>query len=341
MRSLFLSLAFVVGAHSFAAPALKPESVRDAAAYSRSHRGLSLLIIQNGRVIFEEYPNGNAAGVRLKIFSGTKGFWAVAAMAAAHDGILRLDEKVSDTISEWRSDPQKERITVRQLLSFTSGLDPAFHLHRDGFADRNAVAIHTPLAGQPGSVFTYGPSHLQVFNELLRRKLATRETPVAYIQRRVLAPMRIGALEFKKDGSGNPLLASGFKLSAREWSRMGALILNEGSYDGCKIAPSSLLEECFSGSSVNPAFGMGFWVNKLAPSGREIGIEDELELNWRLQNWKNGCICRNAPPDLIVSLGSCCQRLYVIRSQKLIVVRQGVDSKFSDAAFLRLLLGSK
>jgi hypothetical protein len=102
-----------------------------------------------------------------------------------------------------------------------------------------------------------------------------------------------------------------------------------------------MLKQCFHGTTANPAFGMGFWLNAEAPHGREINIEDALELKWWEQNWSHVCICRDAPRDLVVSLGSGYQRLYVIPSFALVIVRQGLDAKFSDGDFLRLLLGEE
>src|SRR5712691_9902159 len=81
-----------------------------AAKYSESKRGISMLVMQNGRTIFEHYANGGSASGRWPIFSGTKSFWGVAALAAVHDGLFRLDDVVSDTITEWKNDPRKSRI---------------------------------------------------------------------------------------------------------------------------------------------------------------------------------------------------------------------------------------
>src|SRR5205807_6628404 len=139
-------------------------------------------------------------------------------------------------ITEWRRDPRKSQITIRQLLNFTDGIDGASHLHRQSIADRNAMAIQLPLVAQPGSAFTYGPSHLQIFSELLRRKLNGRGT-FAYLEGQVLDPLGLDYPEYKKDRHGNPLLATGFKLTAREWARLGALVLGRGVYRGRQIVP--------------------------------------------------------------------------------------------------------
>jgi CubicO group peptidase (beta-lactamase class C family) len=67
--------------------------------YSASHNGLSLLVLQHGRVLLERYAPGDGPTVRHKIYSGTKGLWCVAALAAQDDGLLKLDEPVAATIT--------------------------------------------------------------------------------------------------------------------------------------------------------------------------------------------------------------------------------------------------
>jgi CubicO group peptidase (beta-lactamase class C family) len=321
------------------AGAVTPEQCRLAAEYSAERRGFALLVMEHGKVVFEAHQRGSTPATRHKIFSGTKAFWVMAVLAAAGEGILQLDEPAAAILPEWADDPRKRRITIRQLLECTSGLEEASWLHRRGLPNRNASAIRLPTVAEPGRAFIYGPSHYQVIGEILRRKLAERrQTPMAYLKKRVLAPLGLKGMEFLPDQNGQPLLATGFELSAREWARLGTLIQNRGSFNGRRIVPAALLDECFHGSSVNRAFGAGFWLNCAGSSGREADIEDMLERPWQTQNWDRLTICRDAPDDLRVSLGSGYQRLYVIPSRELIIVRQGMDSPFSDAAFLRILL---
>src|SRR5438477_6971799 len=108
-----------------------------AAKYSESKRGASVLVMQNGRTIFEHYANDGSAGGRWPIFSGTKSFWGIAALAAVRDGLFKLDDPVADTITEWKSDPRKSQITIRQLLSQTDGIEGASLLQRASIRDRN------------------------------------------------------------------------------------------------------------------------------------------------------------------------------------------------------------
>ncbi len=201
---------------------------------------------------------------RWPIFSGTKSFWGIAALAAVRDGLFRLDDLVSDTITEWKNDPRKSRITIRQLLSQTDGIEGASFLQRASIQDRNAMAIRLPTLTEPGASFIYGPSHLQIFSELLRRKLRGRST-IAYFEGHVSSRLGLHRLNYKKDARGNPLPATGFELTAREWARLGELVLGNGNYRGRQIVPAALLREAFTGSQANPSYGLTFWLNQQAP----------------------------------------------------------------------------
>ena len=332
------AIAALTSTSSFAAD-IQPENCARAAAYSEKNRGFSMLVMQNGKTVFEHYANGGGADMRCKIFSGTKSFWGIAALCAVRDGMIKLDDRVADTITEWKYDPRKSQITVRQLLNQTDGIEPAPHLHSDSVRDRNAVAIQLPLVAAPGARFAYGPSHLQIFNEVLRRKLNGRST-ISYLQENVLSPLGLSSLEFKKDHRGNPLPATGFELSAREWSNFGELILGHGNFRGKQIVPANLLGQALNGSRANPSYGMTLWLNRQAPNGREIDYEKELDLKWQRARWGGTCFSRAAPPDMVVALGSNYQRLFIIPSMNALIVRQGMSAKFSDAHFLRLVFGT-
>lgn len=341
--AVMICVALFVGGDARASGALLQENLTAAAEYSDSRGGLSLLVVQNGRVILERYANGHTARKPWKIYSGTKAFWTISGLAAQQDGILRLDEKVSDTIAEWKRDPLKRRITMRELLNFTGGLAPGFPLHSDRIHDRNQYAQELPVVGEPpGSSFIYGPSQLQVFCQVLRRKLASRnQSPWEYLEQRILGPLGLHDLKYRKDATGTPLLATGFELTARQWARFGQLLLGEGTFRGQKIVEPTFFKESTRGTVANPAFGLGIWLNTNASreDSRQFDIEDMLEKDWKNQDWSKACICRDAPPDMFACIGSEYQRLFVIPSLDAVVVRQGKPAPFNDCRFLQLLLG--
>src|SRR5207249_4341727 len=205
---LLIALSLFIATSPPAFAQIQADDCARGAKYSESHRGVSMLVMQNGRTIFEHYANGGSARDRWPIFSGTKSFWGIAALAAVNDRLFKLDDPVSDTITEWKSDPRKSQITIRQLLNQTDGIEAASRLQRPSIRDRNTMAIRLPSIAEPGGAFIYGPSHLQIFAELLRRKSKGRST-IAYFEGHVSNRLGLHRLNYKKDSLGNPLLATG------------------------------------------------------------------------------------------------------------------------------------
>ncbi len=326
---------------------------RRAAEYSRAADGASVLVMRRGRIIFEAYHNGYTAGRAHRLASGTKSFWGVAAVAAVEDGLLQLDERVGATITEWQDDPRKSRITVRQLLNFTSGLDPAQELLRGPGGDKYRLALGVETLSEPGRRFRYGPSHLCVFGELLKRKLAAAgrdPDPLHYLQQRILDPLDIHVSYWLRDRAGNPTMPFGAFLTAREWARFGEFIRNGGRYQGKQIVSAELLAECFKGSQANGAYGLTFWLNqKPGPAELRRRAGNRPRRFRPLRRGPGGrlkedpgrpFIWPDGPSDLVMAAGAGKQRLYIIPSMELVIVRQGESERgFEDREFLEMLLG--
>lgn len=330
MTRLLAFLHFFTFSH--AAETLPAAGIQAAAAYSAAHGGHALLIKQNGKILYESYTNGHTKREPHRIYSGTKAYWGLTAFAAEKDGLFTFDERVADTITEWRGDKRKSQITVRQLLDFSHGLEPMFGLHENSFKDRTAAALKAGAVAAPGKSFIYGPAALQVFHELLARKLEQKQTPTRYLECKVLGPLGLGSQRYLPDQHGTPLLAAGFMQTARQWSELGAWMLKH----------EELLMK-LQGSSANAAFAFGFWNNHAAESkaAREVDAEAMLDKKWHQQSWRNACLCRTAPADLIACIGSYGQRLYIVPSMKLVIVRLAKDSKPNDAQMLRLLFSKE
>ena len=329
--SFGMILLLFLGGSASAVISLDPAAVSAAAEYSARHRGVSFLAIQDGRTLLEQN-----AKTPHRIYSGTKAFWDLTALAAAEDGLLNLDERVAKTIASWRSDPRKGQVTIRQLLDFDSGLEPQFFLHETQSGDRDATARRARMVAEPGRAFIYGPAALQVFHQVLKEKLRG-DSPTHYLERRVLHRLGLGSQRYLEDRASNPLLATGWILTARQWAKLGRVVVA----NGAPVISRSSLEQCWRGTSANRAFSLGWWNNRAAPNGREFDFEQMLIPKWQNQDWRDACLCRDAPSDLVACIGSEGQRLYVIPSLQLIVVRQANGGSFSDAYFLRLLLGRK
>lgn len=282
------------------APSEVGQKARCAAAadYAAKHSGRVTLVMLDGKVIFERADNGWALDRPHPLASGTKSFVGVVAMLAVEEGLLSLDELAGDTLTEWKADPRKSKVTVRHLLTLSSGLDPADSLlggrgggrilgegatNRDrrlGGAQRKqadnhfAEAVAVPAIGEPGAKFDYGPSRFYAFAELLERKLRakaaaepgfTLDTFDKYMRARLFDPIGLKVAWFGKDPAGKPNLPGGAMLVAREWAKFGQLVLQQGlwtqpSGESKPVVAWDLLKQCFEPSKANPAYGLTWWL---------------------------------------------------------------------------------
>lgn len=294
------------------------QKYQKAADYSMRQGGDALLILEGEEIVLELYDKNYSASKPHPLTSGTKSFSGAMAIAAAQDGLLDLDEPVAKTITEWQKHPHRSRVTVRQLLTLTGGISTG----KLGQVPTYAQAVQAPLTALPGKAFQYSPVPLQIFGELMRRKLQPRkEDPLAYLKRKIFDPIDLKVGNWQLDADGNPNLPSGAVLTARDWARFGKLLERKGRWNGRKILDKKLLQQCYEGSTTNASYGLTFWLNAagLSPLGKP---QDLLAA---------------APKDTIMAAGADDQRLYVIPSKNLVIVRFGRDNRFEDDAFLSLL----
>ncbi|HTJ26034.1 MAG TPA: serine hydrolase domain-containing protein [Candidatus Limnocylindria bacterium] len=277
-----------------------------AAAYAERHQLHALLVQQGDRIVFERYGGGYDAEKPHALYSGTKSFWGVGAVAAQDDGLLDLDEHVGASIPSW-SDGEKAAVTLRMLLQLIAGI---------GFGGLGSAvpsyerALGVALKDAPGTTFTYGGIPLQVFGAVFAHKLASRGlSPHEYLGERIFGPLglRVGAWRTLKDGT-QPLPTGAF-VTAREWRKFGLLVRDRGMFGGAAVVRPESLATCFVGSDANPRYGLCWWLSPL----REV-------------------------PDVVYAGGAAGQALYVIPSENAVVVKFGGSASYKHDAFLKRLL---
>ena len=294
-----------------AAAPLAPEQVTMADRYSQTHRGLALVIVQNGRTLCDDHSRLPAAEP-FRIYSGTKNFVALTCLIAAQNGLLSLDEPASLTLTEWRHD-RRRAITIRQLLNQTSGLDPSPEMIGES-RDQMAAAVRARLLAAPGNQFHYGPANYQALGEILRRKLARSDTSVEdYMHRVIFDPLDIDVPAWARDDAGNPLMHAGIQLTTGDWLKFGLFLLHRGAVGSRQLVQPRLFTQLFIGTSANPAYGLSFWLNRA-----EYGQQRMLDLQPAMDGEQ---LDAGGPRDIAAAEGSDKQRLYVIPSRNLVIVR--------------------
>lgn len=297
-----------------------------AASYSAERNGAALMVVRHGVVMAEHYPAGSA-DMRWPIGAGTRSFAPLLAATMVEDRLLSLDEPVAMTIGDWGAHPYKSTISVRALLSGTSGIGFARNASRD-----LATAIAVEPSDPPGARFIDDEAAYLVFVELARRKLEAsgREPDAArYLTMRTLMPIGCVPIGWARGDLGAPRFDTGAAVSARGWAQAGELIRREGVWRAQQLADDGALREAVRGSFAESRAGFGLW---LAAAGRE---QRPLEINTDL--WR---VSSPAPIDLAMAAGAGGQRMYLSPSAGLVVVRQSQsaeDANWSDAQFLSLI----
>jgi len=305
---------------------------RDALEYSHAHSGRVLLVIQGNRVVLAAARAGSDPHRPHSLENASESFWGVVAAAAAEDGLLDLDEKVSDTLPSFAGDRWGREMRVRHLLHYTSGLESGA-IRRAGAPD-GRVLLALEMVSPPGDRFQYGPSHLRVFTEVLRRKLEAQgrdPDPVRYLEERILAPVGASVSAWERDTNGAADPSGGASLTAYDWARFGMLLRGKGSAASKRVLAPEPFDAILAGSSVNPGFGHALWLNPARPDNGAVS-------SWSVRNPVRS-FYPGGLPDLSVAAGAGNQRLYVIPSLDLVVVRFGQeDRRFRDEELLRRLV---
>lgn len=162
--------------------------------------------------------------------------YAVTALGALHDeGLLSLDEKVTDIFREFMPDHPGEglrRMTVRHLLSMSSGIRQGVDFSRKDWL-RDFFAL--PVEEAPGSGFQYSGIYTAVAASIIRRK--TGMGLLAYMGPRILEKIGIDAAKVKslRCGDGMEYAGGGFFTTTEDNLRLMMLYLNEGVWNGERV----------------------------------------------------------------------------------------------------------
>ncbi|TYP94753.1 CubicO group peptidase, beta-lactamase class C family [Fodinibius salinus] len=345
LRYLQLSLCLVLFINCTTSKEIRTidnNSLELAKEYSENKSGEALLVWADGDLILEDYHNNTSPEKRYALAEVSTLFSGLIALAARDDGLLKLDEPVSATITEWQHDPYKSSITISQLLHLTSGITPGSYKSMPPVKK----VLKRPLIQPPGQEFRYGPIPFQVFGLVIHEKGVSN-----YLKDRILNPIGIEGGYWKIDqevftSETNsytiPRFFDGSSLTAEELGRVGKLLLNQGKWKGKTIIND--ISPLTQPSPASPGYGLGVWLNKNIKTKSDSSFISNLPDNIMLLRGTNKkkFIYDKAPSDLYMAAGRLNQRLYIIPSKDIVIVRLGgADLRWSDAKFLARLLNGQ
>jgi CubicO group peptidase (beta-lactamase class C family) len=200
----------------------------------------SFVVARHGRLVFERYYHGSGRDTRTTMRSVTKSISSTAFGIAIDRGDLAsLDQRVDDVLPEYftPADTAKRRITVRHLLTMTSGLNS--DLANPATRDTSWVRayLESPLETEPGTLFRYDGSLVHILSVMLNRR--TGATLADYTRQRLFEPLGIRDVQWASDPQGFTTAASGIGIRARDMAKIGQLLLNGGSWNGVQVVSSA------------------------------------------------------------------------------------------------------
>lgn len=279
----------------------KQTAVQPLLDYLELKNSKSFIILVNGRIVMENYFNGHSASTPWYWASAGKTLTSIVTGIAQDQGLLNINNKVSDYLGiGWTSAllAKENLITCKNLLSMNSGLN-------DALGD-NVSPANLKYVADAGTRWAYhnvfvklqdvvaqasGQSWTNYFNTQLRDKIGM--TGGAWID------------------SGDGL--SVYWSTTRNMSRFGLMALNKGKWDGTTIVSETYFNEAINTSqNINLGYGYLWWLN-----GKANYHLPQSQLQFP------GSIIPSAPNDMFMALGKNDQKIYVIPSKKMVVIRMG------------------
>jgi len=300
-------------------------NVTRAAEYSASRGESSLLVWQGGKTVFERRPR---PGPPPRIYSITKSLVSIGVFRDAKTGGLSLGQAAGHRAARG--------VPLVDLLNQTSGL-PSAHREFYGPGLQDKKPVLEKLRRRGGGEFVYGPSHWEVLaEEIVLRRGPSLE---GWLRRFVPGARPEAVARWTRDDHGRIFFSTGARMDADDLLPAGREVL-----DGLRRArwPGEVRSLLSTGTEANRMYALGFWLNRGAEAGaaREIDVETALGKDHPPDFWRDGCLSRAAPSDLVAMIGTRGQRVYVVPSRDLVVIRLGDGRGFSDAEFLRRLFGA-
>jgi len=273
-------------------------------------RTKAVVVVHDGNVIAERYAPGIGIETPLLGFSMTK------SVVNALIGILTQQGLVTPSmpapIPEWRGahDPRRE-IEVEHLMRMTTGLDldetnsgfdPSSRMFLEN--DTAAYAVNTRMIAPLGTRWRYSSPTTQILARIVRDVAGGPEQTLAFAWRELFNPLGMRNVTLEFDGAGTLQGSTYMLASARDWAKFGLLYLNDGVVGGKRILHEDWVDFC-AAATLDTDYAAGFWTNRSEHPNAKARVRLGM------------------PRDAFFASGDLGQRIVIMPSQKLVVVRLG------------------
>jgi CubicO group peptidase (beta-lactamase class C family) len=251
----------------------------------------ALLAVQGGRIVWERRADGFDADSRFRSWSMAKSVTNALVGVLVRDGKLALDAPAP--VPRWqRAGDPRHALTLRHLLTMTSGLDNADGddaaagsfiarlLFGDLSHDTAAAAEKADLDYEPGTHWAYSTATTQILSGIVARSIGGgRDGVRAFLERELIAPLGLGSFVLEFDAAETPLGGGYAWASARDWARLGLLYLRDGVWDGRPILPEGWVDftRTVAPAENNGTYGAHFWIGAKPAEGQFQPLRPGIE----------------------------------------------------------------
>lgn len=207
----------------------------------------SLMVVQEGKVIYEKYGIGCRADDLHILWSATKTFTAMAAGFAWQDSLIDLHARLIDYLSpEELSDSMSEelqQVTVYDLLTMASGWEADMITNRiRGHEQFNTIGeiLNHPFRDVPGHQWRYNNIDTYMLGVVVAR--VTGMSLEDYLNEKLFTPLGIKEYYYQKDSEGYNTAAFGLYLTTESLAKSGVLMLQQGEWQGKQLLSKEWLE---------------------------------------------------------------------------------------------------
>jgi len=238
-----------------------------------------VLILHEGKVLYEAYPYPRRAGLRHRILSCTKSVLSLLVGIAAADGEFPPPETpVSELFPEESRDwsGAKRNLSVRHLLTMTTGLQwsetGSYSGPEDSYTamwrspDPVQYVLQRPLTGVPGEAFQYNSGASHLLSAILQD--AVGRPAAEFARDRLFDPLGIQDWKWKSDRQGRTAGSDGLVLSAADLASIGTLLLPGGADGYSPPIPLDWIRESTKKQVDTPTglagrygYGYQWWIN--------------------------------------------------------------------------------
>lgn len=283
IASIVVSFACILStAASTAVPADDPLRAAADALFTDAamHETRALIVLIDGKPVFERYAPGYPADMRLISWSMAKTVTSVLIGILVDDGKLNIDAPAPVAAWSGGADPRRA-ITIRELLQMRSGLDhtefgdPIYEgdapqmLVGNGAGDMASYGEHKPLEAPPGAKFEYSSVTSVILADIVTNALTADKDPAArrdamlrFMRDRLTGPAHLPSFTPEFDAKGTFIGGSLLHATARDYARFGELLRGEGMIDGKRIVSSRWVTFMTSSSPRNVGYGAHVWLNR-------------------------------------------------------------------------------